>query len=118
MFISLSSTCIQNFSNWYAPFIVLSHSVAVVAWSEIQRVDPRMIHFELFITWCTGASSTPKQYFLVWAAKKVHFGHSPRKDNHACPLPQQGFCTSLQIGDELGVTWQTKQRVFCHLRGL
>ena len=47
------------------PFLFfLSHSVAVVAWCEIQRVDPRMIHFELFITWCTGASSTPKQYFF------------------------------------------------------
>ena len=35
-----------------------------------------------------------------------------KKDNHPRPLPQQGFCTSLQIWDELGVTWQTvKQRV-------
>ena len=28
-FISLASTCIQNFSNWHALFVFLSHSVAV-----------------------------------------------------------------------------------------
>ena len=48
MFISLSSTCIENFSNWHALFVFLSHSVAVVARTGIQRVDPQMIHFELF----------------------------------------------------------------------
>ena len=47
MFISLSSTFIQNFSNGHALFIFLRHSVAVAAWSGIQRVDPQMIHFEL-----------------------------------------------------------------------
>ena len=29
-------------------FCFLSHSVAVAAWSGILRVDPQMIHFELF----------------------------------------------------------------------
>ena len=50
MFISLSRTYIQNFSNWNALFVVffLSHSVAVVAWCGTQRVDPQMVHFELF----------------------------------------------------------------------
>ena len=48
MFISLSSTFIQNFSNWHALFVFLSHSVAVAAWNGIQRVDPQMIHFELY----------------------------------------------------------------------
>ena len=48
MFISLLSTCIQNFSNLHALFDFLSHSVAVAARSGIQRVDPQMIHFELF----------------------------------------------------------------------
>ena len=54
---------------------------------------------------------------LVYAAKKymyIYFMHSSEKDNHPSPLPQQGFCTSLQIWDELSVTWQTTQRfVFC-----
>ena len=31
-----------------APPFFLSHSVAVAAWSWIQRVDPQMIHFEVF----------------------------------------------------------------------
>ena len=35
-----------------------------------------------------------------------------QKDNHPSPLPQQGFFISLQIWDELGVIWQTKQRYF------
>ena len=48
MFISLLSTCIQNFSYWHALFVFLSHSVAVAEWSGIQLVDPQMIHFELF----------------------------------------------------------------------
>ena len=37
MFLSLSSTCIQNFSNWHALFVFLSHSVTVAAWSGIQE---------------------------------------------------------------------------------
>ena len=47
------------------PFLFfLSHSVAVVAWIGIQRVDPQMIHFELFCHRCAAASSTPKQYLF------------------------------------------------------
>ena len=96
-----------------------SHFVAVAAWSGIQRVDPQMIHLSFFITWCAGSSSTPKQYlFSLGSWKKNYFGHSSKKDNHPDPLPQQGFCIFLQIWNELGVNWQTKQRFFCHLRGL
>ena len=91
------------------------HSVALAAWSGIQRVDQQMIAsiLSFFITWCAGASSIPKQYlFSLDSWKKTYFGHSSKKDNHPRPLPQQGFCTSLQIWDELDVTWQTiKQRV-------
>ena len=61
-----------------------------------------MIHFEFFYHLVRGSQ----------AAEKIYFGHSSRKDNHPSPLPQQGFCTSLQIWDELGVAWQTKQSVF------
>ena len=42
----------------------------------------------------------PNNICLVWAAEKkknIYFGHSSKKDNHSCTLPQQGFCTSLQI---------------------
>ena len=55
----------------------------------------------------------PNNIFLVLAAEKnIYFGHSSKKDSHPGPLPQQGFCTSLQIWDELNVTWQTKQIVY------
>ena len=45
MFIALSSACMQNFSDWHDPFAFLSHSVAVAAWSGIQRKGPQMIQF-------------------------------------------------------------------------
>ena len=112
---------LQDIYFWHALFVCLFvcfffyHSVAVAAWSGIQRVDQQMIAsiLSFFITWCAGASSIPKQYlFSLDSWKKTYFGHSSKKDNHPRPLPQQGFCTSLQIWDELGVTWQTiKQRV-------
>ena len=78
MFISLSGTCIQNFSNLHTLFVFvffyILHSVAFAAWSGIQSVDPQMIHFELFITWCAATSSTPKQYlfsFGSWRKKYI-----------------------------------------------
>ena len=43
----------------------LSHTAAIAAWCGIQLVDPQMIIFNFFITWCTGASSTPKQYLFT-----------------------------------------------------
>ena len=106
---SLSSTCIQNFNNWYALFIFLSHSVAVAAWSGMQRVDPQMIHFGLFYHLVRGIQFNPQTIFVSFRQlKKIYFGHSYKKDNHRGPHPQQGFCNSLQIWNELGVNWQTK----------
>ena len=70
MFISLSSTRIQNFSNCM-PFLFcfLSHSVAVAAWSGIQ-----MLHFELFLS--SGAQEPvqlPDNICLVQAAGKKKY---------------------------------------------
>ena len=45
---SLSSSSIQNFSNWH--FCFLTHSVAVAAWSGVERVGSQKIHFELFLS--------------------------------------------------------------------
>ena len=66
MFITLSGKCIQNLSKWHALFVFvfvclfvlflfvcfvfLSNSVAVAAWSGIQRVDQQMIYFEPFLS--------------------------------------------------------------------
>ena len=113
MFTSLSSTCIQKFSNWHALFVFLTHSVAVAALIGIQGVDPQMIHFELFYHLVRRIQFHPQTKFVQFRQlKKIYFGHSFKKDNHPCPLPQQGFCTSLQIWNELGINWQTKQRFF------
>ena len=92
MFISLSSTCVQNFSNWHALFVFLSHSVAVAAWSGIQRVDPQMIHLSFFITWCAGSSSTPKQYlFSLGSWKKYILGIHPKKIIILAPFHSEAF---------------------------
>ena len=64
MFIFLLSTCIQNFSNWHALLVFLSHSVAVAACSGIQLVDPQMIHFELFYHLVRKSQFNPKQYLF------------------------------------------------------
>ena len=60
----------------------------------------------------------PNKIYLVEAAEKNIFWEVIQKNNHSGSLSQEGFCTSLQIWNELGVDWQTKQRFFCHLRGL
>ena len=54
-------------------FFFLSHSVAVAAWSGIQRVDPQMIYFELFLS--SGAQEPvqpppAKQYLLSLVSLK------------------------------------------------
>ena len=66
MFISLSGTFIQkNFSNLHALLVFfLSHSVAVAAWSGIQRVDPQMIHFELFYLLVGSSQFNPQTIFV------------------------------------------------------
>ena len=98
MFTSPSSTCIQDFSNWHALFVFLSHSVAAAVLIGIQGVDPQMIHFELFYLLVRRIQLNPQTKFVEFRQlKKIYVGHSSKKDNHLGPLPQQGFCTSLQI---------------------
>ena len=79
------------------PFCFLSDFVAVAAWSRIQRVDPQMIHFEHFYHQVRRSQFNPRTIFVSLSSWKNI---------------QQGFCTSLQIWDEVGFTWQTKQIVF------
>ena len=66
MFIFLLSTYIQNFSNWHALFVFLSHSVAVAACSAIQLVDLRMIHFELFFHVVHKSQFNPQTIFVYF----------------------------------------------------
>ena len=79
MFISLPSTCIQNFRNWHARFDFLSHSVAVVAWSGIQCVDPQMIHFELFYHLVRRSQLNPQTIFVYFRQlENIYIGHSSK----------------------------------------
>ena len=64
MFISLSSTCVHNFSNWQSLFVFLSYSVAVAASRGIQRVDPKMTHFELFYHLVRRVQFNPQTIFV------------------------------------------------------
>ena len=92
MFTSPSSTCIQDFSNWHALFVFLSHSVAVAVLIGIQGVDPQMIHFELFFSWCAGSSSTPKQNLLSLGSwKKYMLGIHPKKIIISAPFHSKAF---------------------------
>ena len=43
MFLTLSSTRVQKFSYRHPPFVVLSHSIAVAALSEISHVACRTL---------------------------------------------------------------------------
>ena len=57
MCISLSRTYIQNFSN-------MACFLAVPAWCGAQRVDPQMIHFELFYHLLRRSQFNPQTIFV------------------------------------------------------
>ena len=101
MFISLLSTCIQNFSNWHALFVFLFfffHILQPLRHEVGLRVDPEMIHFELFYHLLRRSQCRPQTIFVQFRQlKKIYFGHSSKKDNHTGPLPQQSFCTSYKF---------------------
>ena len=102
MFISLSSTCIQNFSNWHALFVCLfcfflSHSVAVAAWSRIQGVDPQMIHFELFNHLVRRSQFNPQTIFVC---------HS------------KAFVLLYKFKKSWALLGRLSRGFFCHLRSL
>ena len=77
----------------------LSHTAAIAAWCRIQLVDPQMIIFNFFYHLVHRSQFNPQTIFVYYSLgtwKKTSWGHSFKKDNHSCPLPQQGFCTSSQ----------------------
>ena len=112
MFIFLLSTCIQNFSNWHAlfDFFITFCSRCGTKWDTACR--PTYDPFWAFLS--PGAQELvqpPDQYlFSLDSWKKIDFGHSSEKDNYPGFLSQQGFVLQSKTWDELGVTWQTKQR--------
>ena len=74
MFISLSNTCIQNFSNWHALFFFFfffNHCLSDVLNQKTSLsvlphdcVDPQMIHFELFYHLVRRSQFNPQTIFV------------------------------------------------------
>ena len=68
----------------------LSHSVAVAVWCGTRRVDPQMIHFELFYHLVRRSQVNPQTIFVYFRQLQkniyIYFGHSSTKDNHPGPL--------------------------------
>ena len=96
MFIALLSTCIQNFSNQLFPFAFLSHSVALGVWSGIQRVEPQMIYFELFLSPGTQEpllhfDPTEQHFFTLGSWKKCTLSIHPKKINIPAPIQSNAF---------------------------
>ena len=104
----------QMFSYWHTLFVCLffflTDSVAVAAWSGIQRVDHRWSILSFFYNLVRRSQFSPKQYLLSLGSwkKKIHIlGIHPKKI----------IISSTAIWDELGVTWQTIGRVFLAISG-
>ena len=77
------------------PFLVFfkSHSVAVAAWCGTRRVDPQMIHFELFYHLVHRSQLNPKQYLFTFGSwKNIYIlGIHPRKIITPVPFYSKAF---------------------------
>ena len=88
MFIALSSTYIQKFSNWHAPFVFISQKSfwnhCSMEWDTLYRVRDDSDHFELFYHLERRSLFKRKQYiFEIKQLEKKHIlGIHPKKDNH------------------------------------
>ena len=92
MFISLSSTCIPNFSKCHAPFVFLSHSASVAAWCGIHRVDPQMILFQLFYHLVRRSQFNTKTIFVLFRQlKKNILGIHPKQIIIPAPFHSKAF---------------------------
>ena len=62
---------VQNFSNRHSPFVILSHSEAVAAWSGIQHVEPQMTLFLLINSNLTTLQSYIVEERTFWTPCKM-----------------------------------------------
>ena len=122
MFISLSRTCIQNFSYWRTLFVFLflffflSHSVPVVAWSGIQRVDPQVIHIELFHHLVRRSQFSPQTIFVSFKQLEKILGTHPKKDKH--PFHSKAFVLLYKFEASWALLGRLSRVFSGHLRGL
>ena len=77
-----------------------------------------MIHFQLFYHLVRRSQSTPKHYlFILGRLKNMYWALIPKRKWSRPTCTARLLYTSLQIWDQLGVTWQTKQRFFFAISG-
>ena len=102
MFIALSSTCIQKFINWHAPFVFISQksfwSHCGMEWYTLRRATDDLDHCELFYHLVRRSLFNSQTiFFSIRQLKtKAYFGHLFKK-RYSHPSPQWDFCTSVQI---------------------
>ena len=77
-----------------------------------------MIHFQPFYHLVRRSQSTPKHYlFILGRLKNMYWALIPKRKWSRPTCTARLLYTSLQIWDQLGVTWQTKQRFFFAISG-
>ena len=88
MYISLTSTCIQNFSNWL--FITFCSRCGMKWYTACRPTDDP---FWVFLS--PGAQEPVQTSNNTFFINILYFRHSSKNDNHPGPLSQLGFCTSF-----------------------
>ena len=112
MFIALSSTCIQKFINWHAPFVFISQKSFCSHFGmecyTLRRATDDLDHCELFYHLVRRSLFNPQTiFFSIRQLKtKAYFGHLFKK-RYSHPSPQWDFCTSVQI-----LRWANRCLVF------
>ena len=116
---NLCSTCstsvtsyVQNFRALFVFVFVffLSHSVAVAAWCGTRRVDPQMIHFELFYHLVHRSQLNPKQYLFTfgsWKKKIYILGIHLRKIITPVPFYSKAFV----LPQKFDTSWALRGRL-------
>ena len=119
MFISLSSTCIQNFSNWHALFFFLYHNLQSLRHEVGLRVDPEMIHSEHFYHLLRRSQCSPQTIFVQFRQlkNKNSLGIHPKKTIIPAPFHSKAFVLLYKFETSWALLIRLS-RVMGHVRGL
>ena len=123
MFISLLSTCILNFSNWHALFVFLFlfyHILQPLRHEVGLRVDPQMIHFELFYHLLRRSQCRPQTIFVQFRQlNKIYIlGIHPKKRIIPAPFHSKAFELLYKLETSWALLSRLSRGFFCHVRGL
>ena len=108
MFISLPSTCIQNFSNWLGlfDFFIAFCSRCGMKWDTACR--PTDDPFWAFLSPGAQEPVHPQTLFVYFRQLKKYILGPSKKDNNPSLLPQQGFWILLY---KFETSWALLSRV-------